>query len=220
MKGKMIYFGLKLQRLQSMATWLHHCEAMVEQNCLPCGDPEAEARDKIPFKAQPSVALFSSPGLCSYLPNAITSWIHYWVCLLEQCPHDPIPWCLDASAGDSWGNAVFVDCTELSEMQLKIRQESVRKPREEELAREKSSSWELHPELRALFSWWGAGAMLSVWRFRVSVNARIQERASGCRHGSQTTMTKFQCRSGGKHVWKVVEMRAKAFWKLFLVLKM
>ena len=38
------------------------------------------------------------------------------------------------------GDAVFVDCTELSEMQLKIRQESVRKPREEELAREKSSS--------------------------------------------------------------------------------
>lgn len=39
----------------------------------------------------------------------------------------------------SWGllgDAVFVD----SEMQLKIRQESVRKPREEELAREKSSS--------------------------------------------------------------------------------
>lgn len=43
----------------------------------------------------------------------------------------------------SWGllgDAVFVDLTELSEMQLKIRQESMRKLREEELAREKSSS--------------------------------------------------------------------------------
>lgn len=123
----------------------------------------------------------------------------------------------------SWGllgDAVFVDLTKLLEMQLKIRQESMRKLREEELAREKSSSWELHPELRALFTWWGARSMLSVWRFRLSVNTRIQERASGCRHGSQTTMTMFQCRSGGKHVWKVVEMRAKAFWKLFFVLKM
>lgn len=36
-----------------MVPWLHHCETMVEQNCLPCGDQEEEARDKILFKAQP-----------------------------------------------------------------------------------------------------------------------------------------------------------------------
>lgn len=36
-----------------MATWLYHCVTVVEQNFLPGGDQEEEARDKILFKAQP-----------------------------------------------------------------------------------------------------------------------------------------------------------------------